>query len=114
MNPCDLVTPRPWGLYDDGPEGSDIIRGRVDDDNYDLAVIPTEEDEGRPYPERKANAEHVLKCVNNHDALLHTITVLRDGVNLAVENWKQQTPEQKELFREKLRIADAALEGGQP
>lgn len=57
-------TPEPWVLYDDGELGSDIILANVDGENYDLARIPTEGDEGRPPTERKANAKRIVACVN--------------------------------------------------
>jgi hypothetical protein len=90
-------------LYNENPPREETVVEIQDRDSGDLLCYAAPE-----------QAEHICRCVNTHDALLHAIAVLRDGVNLAVENWKQQTPEQKELFREKLRIADATLKGDQP
>ncbi len=49
-------TPGPWGIYDDGPDGSDVILAHVDGENYDIAYISNDASEGRPEGERKANA----------------------------------------------------------
>lgn len=45
-------TQGPWVVYDDGPDGSDVILAHLDEENYDIAYIADE----RPEDEKKANA----------------------------------------------------------
>lgn len=58
----------PWVVYDDGlaEDSSDIIMAHIDGENYDIAAMSDE----LPVEVRKANAAHIVRCVNSHDALL--------------------------------------------
>jgi len=49
-------TPGPWAIYDDGPNGSDVILANVEGENWDVAYISNDSCESRPENERKANS----------------------------------------------------------
>jgi len=68
-------TTAPWTLYDDGPDGSDIVMAHVDGDNYDIAEMSTE----RPPEERKANAQLIAAA----PALLEMCKRLRHSIRHA-------------------------------
>lgn len=71
-------TPGPWVIYDDGPDGSDVIMAHVNDENYDVAYISNDESEARPESERKANAHLIAAAPAMLEALKGLLEAVED------------------------------------
>jgi uncharacterized protein YfeS len=66
-------TPGPWVIYDDGPDGSDVILAHIDEENYDIAYIAADE---RPEDEKKANARLIAAAPDLLSAAKNAANVL--------------------------------------
>jgi len=63
-------TATPWKVWDF--EVADIVSINQQDGGSRIADIPN----GGPSGDKRANAAHIVKCVNNHDALVRVIRLL--------------------------------------
>lgn len=66
-------SPLPWTIYDDGPNGLDIIMCHKESENggenYDIAAMCDD----LPDAERKSNAALIVQAVNAHEELIDAI-----------------------------------------
>jgi hypothetical protein len=101
MNPCSLVTPRPWRMdeYEQLPPA--IIAG---DEGY--PVVECVEGDFAP---KRADLEHIVKCVNMHDEL---VLLLEDCREFILRN-DDQDDEELGMSRRISAMLDV-VKGGQP
>ena len=83
-------TPGPWVIYDDGPDGSDVILAHIDEENYDIAYIAADE---RPEDEKKANARLIAAAPDLLEALRAAVEYLGcalRGANLKATGYDRE------------------------
>lgn len=71
-------TPGPWTIYDDGPDGSDVILANVDNENWDIAYVSNDVCEARPELERKANSHLIAAAPDLLSALTGLVNIVSD------------------------------------
>ena len=68
-------SPTPWQYgHTDTPLGAQIVDG----DGEAVACTSMRSGLGKPDPERKANGEHIVHCVNMHDDLVAAIKTAKE------------------------------------
>jgi hypothetical protein len=110
MNPCDPIAPRPWEFRDNGTDGGLDPCFCVAGEPREYGLIDIFE---------TPHAEHVLKCVNNHDALVDALESTRDALQQLVTFCNAEHSDDPLWYEATgaLCLANDALgnmEGGQP
>jgi hypothetical protein len=103
------ISPRPWEIVD--VDGWDVI---LDADKKEVT------DQFDEYFISPADAEHIVKCVNEHDSLIAEVKKWKDsyygmeGVNKinldTVRELKQENERLKQMLRKCLPCGDGSLE----
>lgn len=103
-------TPAPWTYYEN--KSSIVIRSNYYRKN--IAQIPNKKNVAHtPYKEQKANAEHILRCVNSHSELLEALKNCEQYMKgWFYQNLKPEIKQALDYDLEKLKAAIAKAEGG--
>lgn len=79
-------TPAPWQVYD-GQHAPFQVIGDCDVDNHYTAVCDTDSDGANAESMDAANARHIVKCVNSHDALVKALREIQSDAIAGRGTW---------------------------
>lgn len=81
-------TPTPWGDNDNG-----IILGNLDNYEFEAPIVCVvgpdsdyEDETSEAWKQRRADTEHIVRCVNAHDEMLQNLQNLTNIIEMGLAN----------------------------